>query len=133
MCGAILYFGTGLAVWEGMTTLAGERTMKAMKIEEAVATVTGLTVEAAVDRVGDDAGAEVREIYNRDGVHVWEVVGCEDVKYLETPVGFQTTSDIETDFPEIASASPDWQMAAEMTRKHDDGEDMEGRLYNPEI
>ena len=31
------------------------------------------------------------------------------------------------------SASPDWRMAAEMKRKHDECEDMEGRLCNPVI
>jgi len=35
-------------------------------------------------------------------------------------------------FP-IIREMPDWQMAAEMKRKHDDGGDIEGRLCNPEI
>jgi len=39
-----------------------------------------------------------------------------------------------TPSPECSgSASPDWRMAAEMKRKHDEREDMEGRLCNPAI
>ena len=72
-----------------------------MKIETAVAEVTGLRAEAALVRVGDEAGRDVREVYRNAGVVVWECVGMPEVKFLETPVGFQTTSDIGRDFPEI--------------------------------
>ena len=71
-----------------------------MKIETAVAEVTGLSVEAACARVGDEVGREVREVYRREGVVVWECVGME-VYFLETPVGFQKTSDVVRDFPEL--------------------------------
>ena len=71
-----------------------------MKIETAVAELTGLSVEAACARVGDEVGREVREVYRREGVVVWECVGME-VYFLETPVGFQKTSDVVRDFPEL--------------------------------
>ena len=70
-------------------------------IEQEVARVTGLTLEQAVARVGDEAGAEVEEIHSSGGVHVWRVIGCAEVHYLECPTGFETTSDIETDFPSL--------------------------------
>ena len=73
-----------------------------MKIETGVAEVTGLSVEAACARVGDEVGRDVREVYrnDREGVVVWECVGME-VYFLETPVGFQKTSDVVRDFPEL--------------------------------
>jgi len=33
----------------------------------------------------------------------------------------------------LGRSNPDWRMAAEMKRKHDEREDMEGRLCNPVI
>ena len=74
-----------------------------MKIETAVAEVTGLSVEAACARVGDEVGRDVREVYrnDREGVVVWECVGMKEVHFLETPVGFQASSDVARDFPEL--------------------------------
>ena len=72
-----------------------------MKIETAVAELTGLSVEAACARVGDEVGREVREVYRREGVVVWECVGMTEVHFLETPVGFQASSDVARDFPEL--------------------------------
>jgi hypothetical protein len=88
---------------EGMTGTATTATTEGgkMKIETAVAEDTGLTEAEALERVGDEAGREVREVYRRDGVTVWEDVGMPEVKFLETQAGFQTTSDIGRDFPEI--------------------------------